>query len=435
MDGRQTPSAVDALRAAVDGLLSLELAAVPSVEVAALLTELEVQRRRLEAVDQRVLAETVQRGIAGDYARTGPVDLLVNLLRVSPGEARARVERALDAGPRRALTGERLEPLLPQVAEAVKLGEISAAHTTVISDCVEHLPPAIAHQAAPVAEQLLVEAARHEHPRQLARTAAMLLARLDPDGVPPRENELERRRGFTLVTRRDGSSAPKGLLTAEVTAMWQAILDSLAAPIPSDDGLPDDRSPAQRRHDALAEAAQRLLRSGSLPASGGSPVTVLARTTMTELKNGIGVAVTGHGATVSISTLLQMAADAHVIPVICTETDGVLAYGRGRRLASRGQRLALAARDGGCSFPGCARPAAWTEVHHVTDWADGGNTDIDQMCLLCRYHHREFARRGWQVVMDDGIPHWIPPPWLDPHRKPIRNTAHHLDDLVFKFAA
>jgi hypothetical protein len=42
MDGRQTPSAVDALRAAVDGLLSLELAAVPSVEVAALLTELEV---------------------------------------------------------------------------------------------------------------------------------------------------------------------------------------------------------------------------------------------------------------------------------------------------------------------------------------------------------------------------------------------------------
>jgi hypothetical protein len=113
----------------------------------------------------------------------------------------------------------------------------------------------------------------------------------------------------------------------------------------------------------------------------------------------------------------------------------VLAYGRGRRLASKGQRLALGARDKGCTFPGCTRPAAWTEVHHVREWNRGGSTDLDQMCLVCRFHHRHFAAFGWEVVMLDGVPHWRPPDWLDPHRQPIRNTAHHPPDLTFSTVA
>jgi hypothetical protein len=426
---------MDALRSAVDGVLSTELSALPSVEVTALLTELEVQRRRLEAADQRTVAEVVERGIAGDYARTSPVDLLVNLLRIAPAEAKARVRRAEDLGPRRALTGERLDPLLPLVSAAICEGEISVGHAGVITDCLGRIPSPIAYEALPIAEQLLVEAARHEHPKQLARTAALLLARIDPDGVVPREEEIERRRGFSLAKRADGSAVPGGLWTQELTTMWEAILDSLAAPVPAEDGMADDRTAAERRHDAMAEAAARLLRSGSLPAAGGSPVTVLARTSLTELTNRVGVAVGGHGEQFSITKLLQMSADAHIIPVICNETGGVLAYGRGRRLAARGQRLAMAARDGGCSFPGCNRPAAWTEVHHVRDWIDGGCTDIDNMCLLCRYHHREFAKRGWDVVMQDGVPYWRPPAWIDPERRPVRNSAHHLTDFEFDFAA
>lgn len=175
-----------------------------------------------------------------------------------------------------------------------------------------------------------------------------------------------------------------------MTAAWEAIFNSLAAPMPSD-GLPDERSAAQRRHDAMAEAGFRLLRTASLPQAGGAPVTILARTTMSELVERIGVAVTGGGDVISLTKLLQMAADAHIVPVICTDTGGILAYGRERRLASIGQRLGLAARNGGCCFPGCDRPAAWTEVHHVRDWVNGGQTNIDQMCLLCRFHHRHFA--------------------------------------------
>ncbi len=435
MAGQATPEVLSTLRAGVDALLSTELSTLSAVEVTALMSALEVERRRLEAVDHRVVAEAAERGIAGEYARTSTQDLLVTVLRVSPGEARARVRRAEDLGPRRALSGERLEPLLPAAAAAVRRGEISCGHATVISECLDHIPAAIAHEAAQVAEQLLVEAARHEHPRQLAKTAALLLARLDPDGAEPREQEIERRREFSLVKRTDGSSVPRGLWTAELTAMWEAILDSLAAPVPAEDGMPDDRSAAERRHDAMAEAAGRLLRSDSLPPAGGSPVTVLARTTMSELVAGSGVAAGGHGEQFSISKLLEMSADAHIIPVVCNAAGGVLAYGRGRRLATRGQRLALAARDGGCCFPGCNRPAAWTEVHHVRDWVEGGCTDIDELCLLCRYHHREFAKRDWTIEMIDGVPHWRPPAWLDLERRPMRNSAHHLIDFDFGVAA
>jgi hypothetical protein len=350
MDGQQTNDALALFAAAVDALIATQLGSLTAVEVTGLLTGIEAQRRRLEAVDQKVIAEIGERGIAGEYTRTSPADLLVNLLRVSPREARARVGRSIDLGPRRAVTGEPLPPIFPTVADAVSAGEISASHTDVIASALDRISLVAKPEVLPVAERLLVEAARHEHPRQLAKTAQLLLARLDPDGLEPSEDELERRGGFSLAKNSDGSAVPKGLWTAELTAAWEAIFDSLAAPNPSDE-LPDPRSAAQRRHDALADAAHRLLRSNTLPAAGGTPVTILARTTLAELTDGSGIATTGHGQQISLSKLLQMAGDAQLIQIVCDEFDGVLGYGRERRLASVGQRHALAARDGGCSFP------------------------------------------------------------------------------------
>jgi hypothetical protein len=423
-------TAVQQLRAGIDALLAADLSGLSGPEVTELLTAVEAQRRRLPAVDHKVLAEAGERSLAGDYGRTSTADLLVTLVRVSPAEAKRRVADATDLGPRRAVTGELLPPLLPRLTAAVQAGDLSPDHTAVILRCLDKIPADIAAEAVPVAEQLLVRTARHEHPAALARTAFVLLARLDPDGAQPRDDAIERSRGFTLIKRPDGSAIPRGLLTPDVTAAWETILDTLAVPRPAEDGLPDDRSAGQRRHDAIGEAARRLLRSDTLPPAGGTPVTILATTTMTELATGTGLATTGHGAAVSIAQLLDMATDAALIPVVLTDTGGILSYGRARRLATCGQRLALAARDHGCTFPGCDRPAAWTEVHHITAWTDGGPTDVDNMCLLCRYHHREFQRRGWQVQMHDGIPQWIPPPWIDPERRPRRNTSHH-SELAF----
>ena len=60
----------------------------------------------------------------------------------------------------------------------------------------------------------------------------------------------------------------------------------------------------------------------------------------------------------------------------------------------------------------------------------GGHTDIAQMTLLCGHHHREHQRSGWHCTITTGVPHWVPPCWIDPEQKPQRNTVHHVDRLL-----
>jgi hypothetical protein len=460
MIGGRAADAVEQLAASVDALLALPRDPDTSGE---LIRAVEVQRRRLEAVDQHLIA---------DVLTAGQRDALPVLLCADAAEVRARVKRSGDLGPRQAVTGEPLEPILPTTAAAVARGEVSAAQADVIIGCLERIPPSAPASAWQVAEQLLVRAARVEPPRSLRKTANEMLRRLDQDGLEPVEDRVARKRSFTLIKNPDGSSTARGRLTAEATASWEAIFGSLAAPHHSDD-QPDPRTADQRRHDALLEAAQRVLRSADLPWTGGAPVTVLATITMSELvaaarhgekqrgrSGGLdpipdlnleslaaeagldlgellgadtaGLAYLAHGQAISASALLHWACDAQIVPVVFNDTGGVLAYGRERRLASVGQRLALAARDGGCSFPGCDRPPAWTEVHHVTEWITGGPTDLDNMTLLCGHHHRSFEKAGWRVHIQDGIPWWTPPAFVDPTRTPIRNTIHHRPEIVFR---
>ena len=187
-----------ALSAAVDGLLSAPLEALASSEVTGLLEELEVARRRLDAVDARVLAEVEERRIAGDMGRTSVADLLSVRLRVGRGEARARTARARDLGPRRAVSGEPLEPIHAATSPALADGQINTGHVAVIGETLGHLPASIAAEAAGPAEDFLLTAAEHEEPGALRRTAQLLLARLDQDGLEPREELQQRRRGLTL---------------------------------------------------------------------------------------------------------------------------------------------------------------------------------------------------------------------------------------------
>ena len=125
-------------------------------------------------------------------------------------------------------------------------------------------------------------------------------------------------------------------------------------------------------------------------------------------------------------------ADQADIYTIRLDTHGaILDYGCTRRLAYPAQRRALTARDKGCTFPGCTRPASWCQVDHVIPWYLGGPTNLDNLHLLCGFHHREYEKRGWTVHIRHGIVEWTPPAWLDPTRTPRRNTAHHLPDITF----
>src|SRR4051794_41334281 len=181
-------SAVAQLCAAVDALLAEPVDGLAARELASLIESVEVQRRRLEAVDQKLLAGAWSAHLPAELGRAGLADVLSCLLRVDVREARARVTRATDLGPRCSLTGEPLEPVLPVAAEAVGAGVVSGEQVDVIVACLEKIPPTAPAAAWPIAERVLVEAARFEGPRQLRRTAAELLARLDPDGIEPAED-------------------------------------------------------------------------------------------------------------------------------------------------------------------------------------------------------------------------------------------------------
>ena len=76
----------------------------------------------------------------------------------------------------------------------------------------------------------------------------------------------------------------------------------------------------------------------------------------------------------------------------------ILGVGRRTRTISPALRRALAARDGQCRFPGCQNRR--TDVHHVQHWADGGETVLDNLVLLCRRHHRAVHEGGFRITLD-----------------------------------
>lgn len=192
----------------------------------------------------------------------------------------------------------------------------------------------------------------------------------------------------------------------------------------------DLRNPAEALHDALADAAFRLLRDGGLPITGGTPASVIVTIGHQELLTRTGFGRTSDGTQLSAAAVLRLAGEAKIIPTVLTASGGVLSVGLSRRIATRSQTVALYARDQGCSFPGCDHPPEWCDRHHIRAWVDGGRTDLDNLTLLCSYHHYRFERHGWRCQLIDGLPHWTAPPDLDPSQTPQLNQRLGLPQLA-----
>jgi hypothetical protein len=110
------------------------------------------------------------------------------------------------------------------------------------------------------------------------------------------------------------------------------------------------------------------------------------------------------------------AAMALLPPVLGGAPTQPLEVGRTTRVIQPAQRSALAVRDGGCVFPHCTRPLAWCEAHHLRHWLHGGPTDLANLALVCRTHHRAVHEGGWQLTRQpDG--QWTATP---PHHRPNR---------------
>ena len=156
--------------------------------------------------------------------------------------------------------------------------------------------------------------------------------------------------------------------------------------------------------------------------------------TLDQVEHGSGVAVTGGGTLVPMRDALRMARHAHHYLVVIDDAGRPLYLGRGKRIASPDQRIVLHATDRGCTFPGCPQPGYHCQTHHaVTDWAAGGHTNIDQLTFVCDIHHALAGPTDldWHTTKTTntnphpGRTYWIPPPHIDPTRRPRINHFHH----------
>jgi hypothetical protein len=106
------------------------------------------------------------------------------------------------------------------------------------------------------------------------------------------------------------------------------------------------------------------------------------------------------GTRVSAETSRRVACDSGLVKIAHAADGSVVGAGRRTRTVPPAVRRALEARDRGCRFPGCG--LRFTDAHHVKHWADGGETSLRNLVLLCRRHHRAVHEGGARVCIDAG---------------------------------
>ncbi|MDD9154086.1 DUF222 domain-containing protein [Plantibacter flavus] len=300
-------------------------------------------------------------------------------------------------------------------------------------------------QAASV---IAIEHAAHAPLQDVTRIAKLVRTRLDQDGREPRDELLRRAERCTIHELPTGMTLLRAELAPESAAFIRAGLDALigattrkphfihpdtADPAHQPDGsghpMPDGPTliPTDRRRAIALTETFRHLAGCSSAATELTPVTVIIRTDHDTLETGLGAAtIDGIDEPIGPGTLRRLAADANLIPMILNGPSQVLDLGTSTRLFTRGQKLALAERDGGCAWTGCTHPPSFTEAHHITWWSQGGPTNLDNGILLCPFHHHRIHDDHWTITIQNGVPWFIPPSHIDRHQTPIRGGRIHL---------
>jgi len=458
---------------ALDKTVGADVWSLCDDDLAAALERCEVLAARQAALSLRLLAEADGRDLGRRLGASSTTGWLRHRLRLRPGEAKTRVDLAhrLDTGAADGAGG----PVdfaanvgsagagrsMPATAAGLAAGAVSVEHARVIATVMVGLPAGLAPGQVRAAEAELAGWAVEYDPAEVANLGRHLIHALDTDTLEERKERAYPRRELRLVDPGDGTTRISGRLDAESAAMVRSALDPLAAPCPAADGTADPRTAGQRGADALVELARRAAAGGGLPAGHGilphlSVIigldSLLANAAdraggrrsclagadqpgdaAAAAAPGCGAAAIapgelGFGGPISAAAARRIGCHAGVTRIITGPAGVPLDVGREFRTVTAGQWAALVARDRGCAFPGCTRPAEWCIAHHVVHWADGGPTDLDNLVLLCGHHHRVIHHHGWQVRMAaDRHPEFLPPPWIDPDQTPRRNNRPRYD--------
>jgi hypothetical protein len=406
------------------------------------LVEIERAMGRLEVERLRRVAEVDRRSSWRAFPS------METFLGVRLGIGRGAANRDL----RRARALERM----PRVTEALATGEISRQAMTILVAAREGREAAFAEAEPDLVEKarttpigplyratrywrLLVDAMEDGDEAGAARGGRFLHAsrtlfgmvrvdgELDPDageclltalsaavdaevrsGLPDRRSPAQRRadamaeicRGYLDRTDRPevGGERPHVTVTADVVELIAAGTGGPRAARFRRDGDGSDEAEAEAEAEAVA-VARRADRSGSPPGDGSPAIR-----TVRDLARRIAAAGDhvipsyASGEPVGPAALRMIACDASVARVLLRGRSEVLDVGRRTPVVSAGIRRAVVARDRGCAFPGCDRPPTWCDAHHIQHWANGGRTALANLVLLCRRHHRMLHGRTGWIV-------------------------------------
>ena len=327
---------------------------------------------RLSAEVATVVGEVHATGAVSHDGAASTVAWLVAQLRLDHGQAAGlvRVGSALASH--------------SEVAAALAAGEISvAAAEAVLSGPDE-------------AEKVLLDLARDVAPAQVRKAARYARYLAAPDEADRREAYLHAERGLTVATTVAGAVSVQGVFDPTAGEVIRAALAAYTAG-PDPDG---ERTASQRRADAWTDICRVALCALDRPLAGGDRPQVTVTMSLDSLRGGRVPALLGtSGEPVGAGQARRIACDSSVIPVVLGSASEPLDIGRQTRVVPAGLRRAVWLPDGHCRFPGCDRPPQWTDVHHLRHWADGGATKLDNLILLCQFHHT-LVHAGWTIHLD-----------------------------------
>ncbi len=313
-------------------------------------------------------------------------------------------------------------PRYPAVAEASLAGDLSVDAAALIVAALdglrERVEPADLHDL----ERRLVGKAKCRDAQDVRRIVSRAVARADIAGHMEREERRHAERYLAWTEDHTGMVMFSGKLDAVTAAPIRTVIEQMVthqfrARRDGDPMSPDRRTVGQMRADALYEVCRHAL-GCTETATSGVRTTIVVRMDQRNLESGVGLgSVDGVEQPVSVRELRRLAGDAGVIPEVLSGDSEVLDLGRTKRMFTRAQRIALLERDGGCAR--CHAPPEHCEAHHIRWWDRGGGSDLRNGVMLCTRCHHDVHRQGWGIDVRGGIVEFIPPPTIDPERRPI----------------